>query len=172
MDGTVKVFHLANKRLVNTFIHYTATNLTSSNNEEIGGMDMEEEESILGVECVGFSGPQFSWVASGGLDNNLKIWDRSTNAMRCACIHPAPVVALKWHTIKPLLVTSCLDYNARVWDALNGNLVFNLTGHSGPVTSIDMTPLPIEQNSNDDIEYLATVSDDTTCRIWQIKFDI
>lgn len=47
-------------------------------------MDTEFEgiETSLSVECVGFSGGDYRWVASGGLDNTLKIWDTVTGMCR------------------------------------------------------------------------------------------
>jgi hypothetical protein len=38
-----------------------------------------------GVECVGFSAPEYRWVASGGMDKTLKIWDLTNGYCRSIC---------------------------------------------------------------------------------------
>ncbi len=48
------------------------------NNEMTEEMDGDSNS----VECVGFSPTELRWVASGGLDKSLKIWDSATGICR------------------------------------------------------------------------------------------
>lgn len=36
------------------------------------------------------------------------------------CSHGGGVIALKWHTVHPLITTAALDNLVRVWDARSG----------------------------------------------------
>ena len=63
-----------------------------------------------GVECVGFSNDENHhnnnrWIATGGTDKNLKIWDYGSGICRCVCIHHDSVVSLQWHPSLPVVAT-------------------------------------------------------------------
>lgn len=149
--------------------------------EEEEGEDMgyEEEDEIeertvavLGVECVGFANGEWKWVASGGMDKTLKVWDTMTRTVRCSCMHGGGVVALVWHSTLPLVATAALDNVVRVWDARNGALLLELTGHNDLVTSIEMVPITAENRVDgcgDATDMIISVSDDKTARVFMIN---
>lgn len=92
-DGTVKLYQLSGKKLLQTFIHSrrdssssNSSNRTGNNNDNddhshgVGHVEetqiqdddgepvfVMDEGSMLGVECVGFPSEEFKWVASGGM---------------------------------------------------------------------------------------------------------
>ena len=85
-DGTVKLYQLSGKKLLQTFIHSRRdSSSSSSSNSSTRGNDgvpagetpiedddgepvfVMDEGSMLGVECVGFPSEEFKWVASGGM---------------------------------------------------------------------------------------------------------
>ena len=121
--------------------------------EEGSDDDDEEEgeeqlEEVKAVECVGLAAKDlkyvshcscpdsmhsflvallccvlYRWLASGGADFTMKIWDINTGTCRCVCRHEDSVVALQWHQSLPVVATGCLDFNVRLWDARSGNVL-------------------------------------------------
>ena len=100
-DGTVKLYQLSGKKLLQTFIHSrrdssSSSNRTGDNNhhdvsaEESYAQTQDDdgepvfvmdEGSMLGVECVGFPNEEFKWVASGGtvrllytIEPTMRLW--------------------------------------------------------------------------------------------------
>ncbi len=141
-------------------------------NEEENEMDqVQRDEEYISVECVGlFSNAtgEFNWAASGGMDSTMKIWDFSTGACRCSCVHEGSVVALKWHPSLPAVITCSLDNKIRVWDARSGTCVLELTGHENLVTNLDF--ISGAPNDNDDTnDIIVSVSDDGTARVFLLN---
>jgi len=138
--------------------------------------DEEEMEATLAVECVGFSAKDLRWVASGGMDNALKVWDLTTGSCRSICHHGGSVVALKWHASQPVICTASLDSVVRVWDARAGNLLQELTGHAEIITSLEMRcgVLPADptitnaESFQGPVDLIISVSDDFTARLFTI----
>lgn len=194
----MKLYQLSGKRLLQTFIHSARLSEEESGametvregrNEGQGGAAEEEEEgedmgyeeedeieerteAVLGVECVGFANGEWKWVASGGMDKTLKVWDTMTRTVRCSCVHGGGVVALAWHSTLPLVATAALDNVVRVWDARNGALLLELTGHNDLVTSIEMVPVTAENRVDgcgDATDMIISVSDDKTARVFMVN---
>ena len=203
-DGTVKLFQLSGKRVLQTFIHSarldeealeaaqasaameTVREGLNEDGEEDGGAegggDVEDDydseageergEAVLGVECVGFANGEWKWVASGGMDKMMKVWDTMTGTVRCTCPHGGSVVSLVWHSSLPIVCTAALDNVVRIWDARNGALLEELTGHNDLVTSIDMVPITAEnrvEGCGDATDMIISVSDDKTARVFLIN---
>lgn len=59
-----------------------------------------------------------------------------------------------------MLATASFDNTTKVWDALHGQCLFTLVGHTSPVTSVDFRP---------DSLYLASGSFDNVLLIWSMK---
>lgn len=176
IDGTVKLFHLGGKRVLQQFVHCkpeddvgaAARNeaapleaLMNDDGEEIEGE--QKDVSISSVECVGIARGSLRWLASGGMDKTLKIWDTTNGTCRSVCMHPAGVVALKWHALLPVVCTGCLDNSVRLWDARNGTMLAQLTGHRDQVTFLDMVSV------TGALDTIISVSDDGTARIFEVS---
>lgn len=136
-----------------------------------------ETESKLSVECIGFSNKDLHWVASGGLDNTMKVWDMNTGACRCTCSHGESVVSLKWHSTAPLVITAALDTLIRIWDSRTGSLVLQLTGHRDLVTCIEMTPFQQSVFVGSDgrinpTDLIISMSDDKSAKIFHINSNL
>lgn len=201
----MKLYQLSGKKELMKFVHYdpaapanvangvptTVFNglnaIAERNNEndeeaeEDGGMDVSGEgegEAVMAVECVGFAkGPGLKWVASGGMDKNLKVWDVTSGACRSVCPHGGSVVALRWHDTLPIICTAALDNVIRIWDARNGALLTELTGHTDLVTNLEMVSVqsyagiangPISNNATD---IIVTVSDDKTSKVFMVDMN-
>lgn len=54
------------------------------------------------VEAVGFCATHHPWVATGGTDGSLKVWDAVSGTCRHTCVHPAAVTRLEWHPAAPV----------------------------------------------------------------------
>ena len=91
-------------------------NMMNEDDDEEG-----DEGGTMSVECVGFSSLDLKWVASGGLDKTMKVWDMVSGSCRCVCVHGGSVIALKWHAVLPIVTTASLDRAVRLWDARGGN---------------------------------------------------
>eukprot|EP01038_Epipyxis_sp_PR26KG_P006200 gene6200-8538_t len=166
IDGTMKLFQISGKRLLMSFAHSVGVNNESAPLASTVFSNIQNNEEFsptsLAVECVGFSRSDLRWVASGGADKTLKIWDMTTGGCRCTCMHEGSVVSLKWHPNSASVYTASLDNIVRLWDARNGTLLVSLTGHTDLVTSI-----AISYSAESDTCTIASVSDDRTARIFQ-----
>ena len=161
-DGTMKLYQLSGKRLLHTFVHSLPTADSAT-----------EDEVAPAVECVGFSTDAFKWVASGGMDKTLKIWDLNNASCRVVCNHGGSVVSLAWHASLPVVCTASLDQVVRIWDARTGNSLKELTGHSDIITNLSLKTvssglLPIEYNDKE-MDIITTVSDDHTAKIFVVE---
>lgn len=58
------------------------------------------------VEAVGFCATH-PWVATGGTDGALKVWDSVSGNCRHTCSHPAGVTRLEWHPAAPVRTLGC-----------------------------------------------------------------
>ena len=87
---------MSSKKLLHTFVHSKpeevppvagigATASLPPRPPTDGDMETDEqedgEESVMTVECVGISPGDQRWVASGGMDGQLKVWDVTTNPL-------------------------------------------------------------------------------------------
>ena len=191
VDGSLKLFHISNKRILGTFVHTSSDVAGQAQDRSMGAEDSmdtdevppqgeevedEEEEGIISnsiaVECIGFCHTDMPWVASGGMDQHLKIWNLDNGQLRLACAHGAAVVSLVWQRTLPLVTTASLDHIVRVWDARNGNQVISLTGHSQPITNVTSlsfihgTDATQEISSSKEVEAIVSVADDQTARLF------
>lgn len=186
MDGKVKLYQISGKKVLQSLTH-SSEDLSSSVGIESGvgtefvsgDMDVGDPGGIivaaggiLSVECVGFSVlADFKWVASGGMDRTVKVWDVVTGACRSVCTHGGSVVALRWHCSLPLIATAALDNIVRLWDARSSTCVLELTGHSDLVLDLQMSPLTEahgQGNQSTPTDSIISVSDDRTARAFHI----
>ena len=78
--------------------------------------------------------PDGTWLASGGGDGSVRIWDPATGQQRAAS--PATPAAVRAVAIAPdgtWLASGGDDRSVRIWDLATGRQRAALTGHTGPV---------------------------------------
>jgi WD40 repeat protein len=112
-----------------------------------------------GVESVAISFDGHR-IASGGLDNTVRVWDAETgrelNILRG---HTDRIMAVAFSPDGQWLVSGSKDATARIWEVTTGRLVGVLKNHSDRVTALAFSP---------DGSRLATGSRDATIKIWDV----
>ncbi len=112
--------------------------------------------------------PDGSRLASASSDGTVRLWDMAGAnhlALLTLNAHASGVNKVRWSPDGRYLVTSSGfinlggvdDPTVRIWDAETGKLLYTLEGHTKPVLDVAWSP---------DGTRLATVSFDTTVRIW------
>nr|XP_009614879.1 angio-associated migratory cell protein-like [Nicotiana tomentosiformis] len=109
------------------------------------------------IECVGFSASA-PWASTGGLDNNLIIWDLQHSSPRSICKHADGVTCLLWLGQSTYVATGCVGGKVRIWDSHSGDCVTTFNGHTRAIQSI-------AASSNG--EYLVSASIDGTARVFE-----
>jgi ribosome assembly protein SQT1 len=136
--------------------------------------DLNAEDS-LAVECVGFSNSSLRWMATGGMNQEMKVWEQ-TGVCRCVCPHEGGVVALEWHPTLPYIITASLDRIVRVWDGRNGALLSQLSGHQDSVTNVTLAHLSLDavigEENYTTPNAILTVSDDGTSKVFRVNFEM
>ncbi|KAH9299850.1 hypothetical protein KI387_031532, partial [Taxus chinensis] len=106
------------------------------------------------VECVGFS-PSLTWVATGGMDGNLMVWELQSFSLRCTCQHEACVIRFLWSSSSQHIITGCLDGNVRLWDSRSGVCEKIFRGHTDSIRDMAITA---------DKQFIVTGADDNTAK--------
>lgn len=111
------------------------------------------------VTAVAIS-PDAEIIASGGLDDSIKIWNRSTGALLRTLIgHSKPINCLSISPDRQILVSGSDDDTIRLWHLADGRLLRSLTGHTRDVSSVVISA---------DGQLLASGSEDRTVRLWKL----
>jgi WD40 repeat protein len=95
------------------------------------------------------------WLATGGSDGAVHIWDVAQRARRLTLAGGAR--ALAFHPVGRLLAAASLVRTVRVWDARSGRLLRELAGHEDAVNWVAYSP---------DGRRLASAAEDHTVRLW------
>ncbi len=153
-DGVAYLYSLASLKLLQSFLH-----------------DQSGSEERMNVECVGFAHPSLTWVATGGLDNTLRVWER-TGFCRCSISHNGGVVSLQWHPQLPLLCTASLDCAVRLVDARNGHVLRLFTGHLDNVTSVVLAKLMNKEVEGvpSEVNAIVSLSEDASAKVFFVDF--
>lgn len=84
--------------------------------------------------------PKGQWLASGGRDNNVILWDLKTRSPTILTGHTNWVSIVAFSDDGKYLVSGSYDKTVRVWDVAKKTCVQVLSGHKGPVTGAAFTP--------------------------------
>jgi WD40 repeat protein len=171
-DGNANVVHLQGKKVVATLRHFDTITAGNSGNEET---------TITSVEALGFASKAVNpnWVATGGSDGTLKIWDLTHNGGQCrqtcdvkdetdSSVSTGGITRISWHPSQPLIFASYTDGAVRLWDARNGQLVHCLTGgkQDNQINDISVEVFGTEQGPGSAITI--TANDDGSVNVFSV----
>ncbi|MBF2028621.1 MAG: protein kinase [Oscillatoriales cyanobacterium C42_A2020_001] len=111
------------------------------------------------VTAVAIS-PDGQRVASGGLDDAIKIWDLGTGELLLTLKgHTKPVNCLAISPDCQILISGSDDHTLKVWNLATGALLQTLSGHSRDVNAV-----VIHAGG----QLLASGGEDRTARVWKL----
>ncbi|MGI9167163.1 MAG: eIF2A-related protein [Pyrinomonadaceae bacterium] len=110
----------------------------------------------MGVDTMAFS-PDGKWLASGSVDNTVKLWEVATGReVRTLTAHTRGVKAVAFSHDGRSLVTGALDNTVRLWDVASGREMRRLDG-CGSVSALALS---------DDGRFLASGNMEKTIKLW------
>ena len=89
----------------------------------------------LGVESVAIS-PSTQYMATGGIDAQIFVYDAHQTTPRFQCAHKAPVTKVLWHPTQEVLLSCSVDKSVGVWDGRSGVQLARWTGHTDTVMDV------------------------------------
>lgn len=116
------------------------------------------------VKCLTVPERNSDWVASGGLDHKICLWDLSgkgqkleINVTKAANVVKGSVYALK--AKRNIIASGGPESVVRLWDVNSGKSITKLVGHTDNVRDILIS---------DDGDAVLTASSDQTIKVWSI----
>ncbi|HEX7734019.1 MAG TPA: protein kinase [Ktedonobacteraceae bacterium] len=92
------------------------------------------------VNAVAWS-PNGAYLASGGDDQIVHIWDvRSNRLVGTYHHHLKPISALSWAPDSARIVSGSLASNVYVWDAMSGQTIVSFRAHVGDILAVAWSP--------------------------------
>ncbi|GAA5952679.1 hypothetical protein JCM3765_002246 [Sporobolomyces pararoseus] len=118
---------------------------------------------LSAVFCVGWS-PRGDLVASGGMDETVRVWDvQKGKCMRVLPAHSEPVSAVQFSRDGTMIVSASWDGYIRIWDTATGQCLKTLVNEdNAPVSNVRFTP-----NS----KFIFTSTLDSFIRLWDYQTD-
>lgn len=105
--------------------------------------------------------PTGHWLASGGADRTVKLWDLTTNELRRTYRnHSDFISALAFSADGAMLAAATLDGAIKLWSTTSSRLIRVLGNHNARVTSIAFSPSG---------EFMASAAEDGTVRVRGMK---
>jgi WD40 repeat protein len=85
--------------------------------------------------------PDGKWIASGGNDSTVQVWDASTgHRLFTLTGHTAPVRGVAWSPDGTRIASASQDGTVRVWDARSGHLVLTYRAQTAPLWAVAWSP--------------------------------
>lgn len=102
--------------------------------------------------------PDGEMIASGGEDNQLKLWNRNGKLLKTINEHQGSVNAVAFSPDGKLIASGSVDKTIKLW-RLDGTLLKTLTGHTNKVYAVAFSP---------DGKLIASSGDDYTIKLWKL----
>ena len=102
------------------------------------------------------------WLVTGGMNNQLRIWDVQNNFALKKVLENIPNEDLnfvEWHHLAPVLITGGKDLVVWLVNALTGKVMANFIGHEEEVFSAKFTIA-------DKGKHIVSISADKSIRVW------
>ena len=104
--------------------------------------------------------PESCFIASGGDDNCVKIWDVNKQMILCSYNeHLQSINCVRWSPNSNYFASASNDNKINIYDIRCDKSIKNITAHSNSVTSISFHPSK---------KYLVSCSLDSTIKIWDL----
>jgi WD40 repeat protein len=105
--------------------------------------------------------PSDRYLATGGDDQTVKVWDIYTKAcIHTFCGHTSQVLCIRFTTDGSRLISSSADRTIKIWDVNTGDCLATLPGHQNWVWSFNLSP---------DAQMLLSGSQDETIKCWNLS---
>jgi len=151
------VFRLAVLAVAYLFSSSAGTPSQSSNRNVAKPELVIQTGHSSGVNCVVF-GPDQRWLASGGADKSIRVWDLESGLeLRALTGHQSWVRSLAVSHNGELLASGSNDHTVKVWNVSSGRLIVTLQGHSGVVEAVLFSS---------DGQRIISGGSDNTIRVW------
>ncbi|HLI06433.1 MAG TPA: hypothetical protein VKV40_07690 [Ktedonobacteraceae bacterium] len=111
------------------------------------------------VDAVAWS-PNGRYIASGGWDDTVQIWNAKTGAEVLSYKMGDIVDAVAWSPDSRYIASGSWDHTVQVWDVQTGTLILTYKGHSEEVSSLAWSPRG---------RYIASGSWDHTMQVWDAR---
>jgi WD40 repeat protein len=146
-DCKVTAWHLESRKFLQTYFYRTACQSYPYSHKGF-------------VYAVAIS-PDSQWIASGGEDQTIRLWNlQSGKIIKSFKGHLDNVLALAFSSNGKVLASSSADKTVKVWDLSSGELIYSLDAHTGWVFSIAISQ---------DGQFLASGSADGTLKLWSLE---
>ncbi|AOC52490.1 tolB protein precursor [Microcystis aeruginosa NIES-2481] len=133
--------------------------LLISNFPSVSFLDKTLTDHSTVVSSVVYS-PDGRYLANGGWDKTIKIWEVATGKqLRTLTGHSDPVLSVVYSPDGRYLASGSDDNTIKIWEVATGKQLRTLTGHSVSVWSVVYSP---------DGRYLASGSADKNIKIWEV----
>ena len=80
------------------------------------------------------------WLATGSIDNTVRLYDRSFQLNRTLTGHRSEILAIAFPPDGAMVATTSRDRTVRLWNAANGRPVATLTGAEEGAPALSFTP--------------------------------
>lgn len=161
-DGKVCLTRLDTKKVLHCFIHADLAAAAAAAESNAN----EEDHQVEGcsIECLSFCS-SMPWLATGGTDGRVVIWDLTVQARRTVLVHPdmASITRCLFLPGSFKIATACVDGLVRKWDARTSALEQTFYGHRDAILDMCLSF---------DGKYAVTASDDGTCRVFDMAFGV
>ena len=169
LDSSIRIWEIKNEMMNVNNIDASQNNYYASTTSKSGTLNASNYKifPVLTINqahknwinTIAFS-PNGRYIASGGWDNNVKIWDAQTGkCVKTFKGHNSAILDVVFSKDGKTLISSSKDETIKFWSIPHGTIIHQITGHSGWIMSIGL-------NANGSI--LASGGSDETISLWDL----